>query len=277
MSENKSAPRDRTPLYIAIVGATATILAALISQLPNLMNRSQPTPTPIIITATPPQTFGAQANNVVPTETSAAPTATTLPNTLAPTATETPFSPPTELRAASATPLPPSPTRSNVITLLLINNLPRAMEFFVDGQSLTTINSGAYQPLRITPGTHEFKQCVLGSDYNAPENCFAKNYSAAPNPDVWEMFDSNHPLVTGANSVLLVLNRAQSPQDFFVDNQFQETVPPNAYTALTVRNGAHFVQPCAVGTTPPAPSCGDRIQINFRFPTHYFVILGESS
>lgn len=290
MSEKNPQPKDRSNITSALIGAGAVVLTAVITSIvaPVVLRSLESSPTPIIVTATPPPTVIAQNTSVPPTATleptvrvdtpTRAPTATEIIFPTAPTAT-------TALRAASATPppspipptrVPPTPTQSNIITFLLINNLPRAMEFFVDGESLTRINSGAYQMLKIPRGTRELKQCVLGSDYSASGNCFARTYDLAPNPDVWEMFDSNNPLTTGADSVLLVLNRAAYPQDIYLDNQLVETIQGGAFVALTVSNGSHTLQTCAPNEKPPSGACGRAFQDNYRFPTHYYVILGET-
>lgn len=274
MSEKQPPPKDRTTLYIAIVGAAATILAALIGTLPNLLPRNDaPSPTPIVITATSAPTVVSQApSTAAPTQQPSTPpaSATGLPTVTLPTATAT-------LRGAGITPPPPSPTRTNVVTFLLVNNLPRAMEFFVDGQSATKINSGSFQPIRVPRGTRELKQCVLGSDYADPNNCFSRGYDVQPNPDVWVMFDQANPLVSAANVNVLVLNRASIPQDIFIDNQISETVQPGAYAVIPVARGEHTIQPCAPGIRPPNGGCGKAFRSQYSAPTHFFTIDGESS
>ncbi|MBI4672395.1 MAG: hypothetical protein HY741_12120 [Chloroflexi bacterium] len=54
MSEKKSEARDRTPIYIALIGATATLAAALIAIAPNFLRPSAPQPLP------PPATVSGQ-------------------------------------------------------------------------------------------------------------------------------------------------------------------------------------------------------------------------
>lgn len=284
MSANKPEPKDRTALYIAIVGASATIVAALIGVLPNVLKRDTPvTPIAIIITATPPPTSIAQATTIPtltsqPTAvlgtatlqpTSAPATSTSVPPTTTPTATNLPSTPPPTAL--------PSPTPSSIVTLLLINNLPRTMEFFIDEKSITKINSGTYQSLRVPHGKRELKQCVLGTDYNDPINCFARTYDVEPNPDVWEMFDSNNPLKTNANINLLLLNRASTPQDLIIDGQFAQTIAAGTATVITVTPGQHTLDACAVGFRPPNGACGKPVSSNYFAPTHYFIISGESS
>ncbi len=261
MSEKKSEPRDRTPVYIAIVGATATVLAALITQLPNLMNRPEVTPTPIVITATPPPTHVTQATNM-------SPGATTAPSTTAPTAT-------VELRAASATPVPSSPTPDNIVTLVLVNNLPQAMEFFVDGVSVSSIDSGAYQVVPVERGRHEFKQCVHGSDTANPNNCFAKSTILNDAVDYWEMFETNSSIPPQSTLKLIVINQSSTPQDIFMDGIFAKTVNARDFIELNGPGGLHTIQPCAQGATPASGSCGERTSLQLSKRIEIYKILGN--
>lgn len=273
MSVNKPEPKDRTALYIAIVGACATIAAALIGVLPTILNRAPaPTPVAIVITASPAPTSNTQAT-IVPTAqalpTALSSTSTSLPPSAVPTNT---IVPPTD----RPTP-PPLPTQSSIVTFLLINNLPRTMEFFIDGKSATKINTGTYQSLQVPHGMHELKQCIVGTDYSNPNNCFATSYDVEPNPDVWEMFDKTNPLKTDANINLLLLNRANTPQDVYVDGKLAQNITPGKVIVITIIPAHHVVQSCAAGFSPPNGACGQPVGTDYSAPTGYFIINGESS
>lgn len=281
MSENKPEPKDRTALYIAIVGASATIVAALIGVLPNIVNRNAPPPTPLVITTTPVPTQVSLVTSVPASAsppTPLPPTLTTAPTTVPPTLTTAPLTITREatLPAPTATAKPPA-TVSNIITFIVVNNLPQTMEFFVDGKAATKINSGTYQPLKVPRGTHELKQCILGTDYTDPNNCFAREYDIQPNPDVWVMFSDNNPLLTHANVSLLVLNRASIPQDIYIDGQLADTVAGGDFNVILVTPGEHTIQPCAPGIVPPNGGCGKAFTNRYSMPTHFFTIDGESS
>lgn len=267
MSEKKSEPKDRTALYIAIVGATATVIAALIGVLPNLLRN--PPPTPVVITAAPAATVIAQATTLPPTVVAVMPTATEIAPTLV-------LSPTIGL-SASPTPPPASPTPTNIVTLVLVNNLPRAMEFFVDGVSATSIDSGAYQVVPLKLGTHELKQCVYGSDTTKPENCFAKSAVLNNSLDYWEMFDAANPEPPSSPLTLLVLNQSSAPQDIYMDGIFAKTVGANTFIALRGPGGLHTIQPCPVGDNPASGKCGERRALELGKKVEIFRILGESS
>lgn len=286
MSENKPEPRDRTPLYIAIVGALATIAAALIGVLPNMLNRGAPPPSPIaiVITATPvPTQIPIETNvpttvpptNVPPTNVppSGAATAATAPLTIT---VEAMLPAPTVPQAVTAT-APATAIPSNIITFLLVNNLPQKMEFFVDNEGQTRINSGDYEILHLLRGMHQLKQCVVGTDYTDPNNCFDRAYDLESEPDVWVMFSDSNPLLTQENVSLLVLNRAPIPQDIFIDGQLADTVPPHDFKPIFVIPGEHTIQPCAPGIHPPSGGCGKAFKNRYTAPTHFFIINGESS
>ncbi len=253
MSERNSQPRDRTPIYLALIAAGATLGAALIGVLPSLLNSRGGAS--VVITATAPPPTAARAETQFPVS----------PTTVV-------ASPVPPLPAPSPTPRPAADTQA---TLLLVNNLAFDMEFFVDDQSVTTIQSGTYQPLKVIQGRHEFRQCVVGTDYTSAENCFAKEFDLQASPEVWTMFDASNPLTARGDVVLLVLNRAPIAQDVFVDAQMTRTIPPGAYAALTISTGAHSVQPCAEGTNPASGTCGARIEITASQPTDSFLIHGD--
>jgi hypothetical protein len=267
MSEKPPAPRDRTPLYIAIVGATATIMAALIGVLPNLTRQNSPPPTPIVITATPAPTEVAQATLAPATQTdiSGFPTLTLIP--------------PTATLAATVIPTTISPTISSgaEITLLLINNLPRAMDFSIDGASVTAIESGTYKALPVRRGPHEFKQCVFGADPSLPENCFSRTALVVNQPEFWEMFDNANPIPVSGDVILLVLNQAPTPQDLYLDGELAETVPAHGYAAIAVAPGKHTLQPCALQRTPESGTCGARSEFDLQKKIESFTIQSEAS
>lgn len=272
MQDHKPEPRDRTPIYLALIAAVATITAALIGVLPNLVN-PRSAPAPIVITATSAPTQAALATATVPappTNAPVSPTSAPPTPTLAPT--ETIISP--TLTIAPPT-VAPSPSPDETVRLLLVNNLASAMEFFADDTSLTTIPSGAYQPLKVPRGRHVFKQCVVGTDYSQSGSCFEKAYELAESPDTWVMFDGAHPLTAKGDVILLVLNRASIPQDLYLDGEPSETVAAGGYAALTLSQGAHTIQPCAPGMAPPSAECGARIPLNASQPTETFLIHGE--
>lgn len=251
MSENQSPHKDRTALYIAIVGATATIIAALIAVSPNWFNRNSGTTT-IVITATPEATGVAQATAV--------PTHTPIPSTIAPTNTVAP----------TATAI--SPTPNNSTSLLLVNNLPRQMDFYADGVKTTSIDSGTYQVLPVPIGAHEFKQCVFGTD-----NCFAKTARLSRVIDYWEMFDTLSAGELQTTLTLLVLNQSAAPQDIYMDGIFAKRVDANNFIALTGPGGLHTLQACAAGETPASGKCGERYPLQLGKKIEIFKILGESS
>jgi hypothetical protein len=151
------------------------------------------------------------------------------------------------------------------------------MEFFVDNVSTTRITGGTFQPLKVPRGMHEFKQCVLGLDYTNPANCYATTYDLQPNPEVWVMYDEANPMRTEGNVSVVVLNRANIPQDIFVDNVHVETVPPADFIIVPVSVGTHTLQPCAPGFAPPSQGCGGAFTSDYSQPTHFLIINGESS
>jgi hypothetical protein len=255
MSESSPQPsRDRTPIYLALIAATSTIIAALIAVLPNILNTNQ--------RGAPPQ----QPTVIVVT-------ATLAPATEAPIATAT--TPPAATTAAlgqpGATLAGPSPTTDTRITFLLLNNFDKNQDFYIDSNLAISVNSGQYQTLHVQPGSHELKNCLLGSDPTVKDNCFAQTANVNQNPYLWQI-DGNAPVTD--QPILVVLNQANSPQDVFVDNSNAGTVSAHDFMAIRVPVGSHSLQPCTAGNTPASNpnACGAFTGLDAHHPVISFTI-----
>ncbi len=269
MSEKKPESKDRSAVTTALIGAGAVIVTAVISSIvaPIVLRGFESSPTPIVITVTPPTTAVSQATSIPPTATRE-PTATIVQPTLE-------ISPTIALRVASTTPRPPSPTPNNIVTLVLVNNLPNAMEFFVDGVSVTSIDSGAYQVVPIARGTRELKQCLFGSDTNNPNNCLATSAVFNNAVDYWEMFETNSSIPPQSRLKLLVLNQSSTSQEIFMDGIFAKTVDARSFIELNGPGGLHTIQPCAMGETPASGNCGERQALQLSKRIEIYKILGN--
>ncbi|HZQ10619.1 MAG TPA: hypothetical protein VFD70_28830 [Anaerolineae bacterium] len=243
--------KNLTPIITAAIAAIGAIVVAVIGVLPNILpTRAVPTqPAVIVVTATLPPATNTQV---------ALAPATFAPTEISPTLTS-------QL---------PTPTQDTRIKFLLVNNFDKNQDFYIDGILATAINSGTYKPLRVTPGTHELKNCLLGSDASVAENCFTQKANVTDNPYLWEI---RGDAPRSGDVILLVLNESALDQDIFIDNSMFGTVPAGDYTANRVPAGTHFLQPCGKGQTPAssANACGARQEVNWQRPIESFTILGQ--
>ncbi len=243
--------KNRTPIITAAIAALGAVLVALIGVLPNLLSsRAAPTPPAVIVV-----------------------TATLPPATNTPVALATATVVPTEISSTVTSQLP-TPTPDTRIKFLLVNNFEKNQDFYIDGILATAINSGTYKPLRVPPGPHELKNCLLGSDASVAENCFTQKANVADNPSLWEI---RGDAKRSGDVILLVLNQSALDQDIFIDNSMFGTVAAGDFTANRVPAGTHFLQPCGKGLTPAsgATACGARQEVNWQKPIESFTILGQ--
>lgn len=261
MSENKPEHKDRSAITTALIGAGAVIVTALISSIlaPIVLRSFDSSPTPLVITTTPAATNLAQATPIPPTST-IAPTATSLPtDTIVPTATKI------------------SPTPANITSLVLVNNLSRVMDFYVDDVKATSIDSGTYQVLPIPFGAHEFKQCVYGADTTNPDNCFAKTARLSRVIDYWEMFENLSAGNLQTTLTLIVLNQNAAPQDIYMDGILTKSVAANSFIPLTGPGGLHTLEHCPLGETLASGNCSTRFPLQLGKKIEIFTISGEPS
>jgi hypothetical protein len=235
MSETKppSEHKDRTALYIAIVGATATILAALIGVLPNLLNRgATPVPTPLVIVATAVPTPLAQATAVLPTQTAAAGTGR--------------------------------------IDFLVTNNRESAFDFFVDDEYQVTIPPGSYQLLRVVPGERRLTHCPQGTKpSDASNTCETLTREVQSEPYDWQLGGTTP---AREKVLLFLLNQIDNDIDVFVDGA--EKVPVNAHKIGTIHlePGTHEVQTCPRGAAPAQGDCGKVSAFEFLRSVEMYVV-----
>lgn len=242
MSEPKPESKDRTALYIAIVGATATIVAALVGILPNLLNRSAP-PTLLVITATPPLTIIAQATTTIP------PTLTNVPPTTVPTTTNPP---PTLAPTATNA---PSPTASvQRIDFLVTNNRTDALDFYIDDEFQVTVPAGGYQLMRVIPGERRLTHCPRNAKpSDAASGCETLTREVKNNPYDWELGGT----VPAPREVLLfMLNQIDNDVDIFIDGSTKVSVNAHKMGTTQLVPGAHEIQTCLRGTNPSQGVCG---------------------
>lgn len=247
MSENKPRPetKDRTALYIAIVGATATVIAAAIGVLPNLLNRvPAPAPTPIVVTAAP-----------IPTEVSQV---TAIPPTTAPAT----VNPPTATLA--------EPTAASRIDFLVANNREGAFDFFIDDEYQITVPAGGYQLLRVIPGEHKLTHCPQGSKpSDANSGCESLSREVRNEPYDWQLGGT----VPARDEMLLfLLNQIDHDVDIFVNET--NMVPVNAHQIGTIQvaPGIIQIQTCRRGSTPTQGVCGVAGSFEFTRKVEMYVV-----
>lgn len=231
MSENnpRPEPRDRTALYIAIVGATATIIAAFITVLPNLLNRASPPPpaAPLVVTITPM---------------------------------------PTQVSQAIAT----APGTAGRIDFLVTNNRAAPYDFFIDNEYQITVPAGGYQLLRVIPGEHTLTHCPRGErPGNEPNECASVAREVQKSPFDWQLGGS----IAARDKVLLfLLNQIDNDIDIYVNDT--EMVPVNAHQMGTIQlePGTHKLQACHRGITPAQGRCGNVGEFEFLANVEMFVV-----
>ncbi len=207
--------KDRTPIYIAIIGAVTTIIAAFIAISPSLLNRNTPTPTP------------------APTQ---------------------------------------GPTVSARIDFVIINSRSTPFDFYIDNEFQATIPNGGYNVLRVLPGEHTLTDCPVGIKPSSNATaCETATRGVSSNPYDWQL---KGEVPASSNVLLFLLNQVNSNQDIYVDGTSMTPVDAHQFKTTQVQPGKHTIQSCNRGIKPVAPTdaCGAALDFDLIRNVEMFVV-----
>lgn len=230
MSENapRPPPKDRTALYIAIVGALATVSAAFIGILPGLLNRAPaPAPTALVATANPMPTQAAQPTTV-------------------------------------------SPTLAARIDFLVTNNRAGPFDFFIDDEYQITVPPGGYQVLRVIPGEHRLTHCPRGTKPSDSNNeCETLAREVKNEPYDWQLGGT---IPARGEVLLFLLNQIDHDVDIYIEGQAMVPVNSHKFGTIQLDPGTYMIRTCPRGATPAQGICGTTGEYELLYNVEMYVV-----